>query len=225
MNKNPLPRPVRKILAEWHRDGICDADCLACSSPCCSHSGFAILENVILIYEKYQNGELTRTDYEFPPGRTFTDFVSMNFDVTCYITERWFSKKTIYLFHMRSLSENNETIRIPSGGSYWEIRASLFQSNPWLNKGCIFLSKKVPNWPVDDKDASRVCILHAPDSNEIVTEKPIDCVFFTCTQPLKVKTPTQQVSNQWLRALAVAFPGSDKRFQALVDKDTAKKSP
>ncbi len=224
MGKYPLPKPVTKILAEWHEDGIHEEDCLACSSACCSHGGFAILENVILIYEKYQRGELIRTDYEFPSQLMFTDFVWKYFDVIRFHTGRGPVKKSILVFHMRSLTADNEVISIPAGGSYWETRVSLFTQNPWLNKGCIFLNKKVPNWPEDDKDSSRKCILHTNEFNEMISEKPIDCVFFTCTQPLKPKTPTQQISDRWFRALAVAFPDSVKRCQALIDKDTADKA-
>jgi hypothetical protein len=224
MKKIFFPEPLRKILSHWHQDGIREEDCKACSSACCSHSGFAILENVTLIYEKYKRGELIRTDYEFPQGLTFTDFIWKYFDVNNFSTGRWPFKKSILLYHMRSFTSDNEIISIPTGSFYWEIRASLFNRNPWLNKGCVFLNKKVPNWPQDDKDASRICILHTPDCNEMVTEKPIDCIFFTCSQPMKCKAPTQKVSEQWMRALAVSFPDSASRFHAMIDRDSAKKT-
>ncbi len=219
MNKSPLPKPVAKILSEWHRDSIREEDCKACSSACCSHSGFAILENVTLIYEKYKDGKLVRSDYEFPKNLTFTDFVSKYFDIEGYSFDAWIFKKKLLVFHMRSLAENNEIISLPRMGNYWMIRASLFNQNPWLNKGCVFLNKKVPNWPEDDKDSSRMCILHAPDSHELITEKPIDCIFFTCTQMMRLKTPTPQISEQWLRTLAVSFPDSIRRYNLLLDKD------
>jgi hypothetical protein len=224
MNKYLLPEPLTKILSQWQQDGIREEDCKECSSACCSHGGFAILENVTLIYEKYKEGELLRTDYEFPHGLTFTDFICKYFDVYVYSTGSWLYKKNFVAFHMRSLAENNELISVPTGGNYWEVRTSLFNSNPWLNKGCIFLNKKVPNWPEDDKDSSRRCILHTTGCNKMVTEKPIDCVFFICTQPMKPKTPTQKISIQWMRALAVSFPGSESRFQAMIDKDSVKKT-
>ena len=93
------------------------------------------------------------------------------------------------LFHMRSLSQDGTLIGIPAGGDYWEIRAELFQQNPWLNRGCVFLSHKVGNWPEDDRDASRHCILHTPSSGTNVTAKPIDCVFYTCNKPIDGRVP------------------------------------
>ncbi len=219
MKRNPLPKPVAKILSEWHQNGIHEADCAVCSSACCSHSGFAILENVELIYEKYKEGRLVRADYEFPNNLTFSDFVLKYFDIDGYSFGTWMFKKSALIFHMRSLSENNEIISIPRLGNYWAIRTSMFNQNPWLNQGCIFLNKKAPNWPEDDKDSSRKCILHTPDCNEMVTEKPIDCVFFTCTQMMKLKTPTPQISTQWFRILAVSFPDSIRRYNLLLDKD------
>ena len=179
MKNNQLPNRVKNVLKEWHKDGILPEDCLKCSSGCCSHGGYAILENVTRIYEIYKNNALIREDYEFPAGLSFSDFVWTYFDVISYPAGGRFIRRPIVFFHMKSLTDDNKLIAIPSGGSYWEIRFNLFDSNPWLNKGCIFLNKKVPNWPDDDHDCSRQCILHNPDSKTHLTEKPIDCVFFT----------------------------------------------
>ena len=222
MSKNPFPKRLADILKEWHEDSVREEDCKQCSSACCSYAGFAVLENVMLIYEKYKRGQLVREDYEFPQGLSFTDFVWKYFDIYIYLTGSRFFKKNIVLFHVRSLSNDNHPISIPEGGSYWDVRGSLFHRNPWLNKGCIFLNKKVPNWPEDDKDSSRMCILHTPDCNNVLSEKPIDCLFFTCTKPLTCKEPTEKISKQWRRALAVSYPDSERRFRALIDKQPSK---
>ncbi len=90
------------------------------------------------------------------------------------------------------------------------------------HKGCVFLSKKVPSWPEDDKDSSRRCILHRAESATHLTAKPIDCVFYTCLEPFKAKTPTVKESRRWFRrVLAVLSPRSLERYRALVEKDNA----
>ena len=50
----------------WHSDAVTAQDCEASSSPCCSHGGFAILENVLAIYDLYQGG----TPAHFPEAVT-----------------------------------------------------------------------------------------------------------------------------------------------------------
>ncbi len=215
----PYPAPIVRFLKEYHSGGVTEADCLACSSPCCSLGGFAILENVVQIYELYRQGGLRRTDYEYQPGLGFADFVFQYFDVYKKLVPLAGGEVTLMLFHMRSLSQDGNLIGIPAGGDYWEIRAELFQKNPWLNRGCVFLSHKVGNWPEDDRDASRHCILHTPSSGSHVTAKPIDCVFYTCNKPVDARVPTQEQSANWFRLLATHFPNSLERFEALIHGD------
>ena len=203
----------------------CDPqECIACSSSCCSPGGFGVLENVLAIYELYRRGELKREDYEFPLGLSFRDFVKAHFDVIWYPTGKWLWKKQIACFFMKSLSGDGHLISIPwVGNSFHETRAPLFGENPWLNKGCVFLSKNVEEWLADDKDDSRRCILHHPESSSHLTQKPIDCVFFVCTKPQESKVPTKRISGRWFRALAVSYPKSVERFLSLVEKDKKEK--
>ena len=217
--QQPYPDPIVRFLKEYHAGGVTEADCRACSSPCCSLGGFAILENVVQIYELYWQGGLRRTDYEYEPGLSFADFVFKYFDVYKKKVPLEGGEATLMLFHMRSLSQEGNLISIPAGGDYWEIRAELFQQNPWLNRGCVFLSHKVGNWPEDDRDASRHCILHTPSSGSHVTAKPIDCVFYTCTKPIEGRVPTEQQSANWFRLLSTHFPNSMERFEALIRGD------
>lgn len=70
----------------------------------------------------------------------------------------------------------------------------------------------------------RHCILHASNRNEYITEKPIDCVFFTCTNPMKCKEMTKKISLQWREALSLSFSGSEKRFKELLNLDSEKES-
>lgn len=215
----PYPEPIVRFLKQYHAGGVTEADCRACSSPCCSLGGFAILENVVQIYDVYRRGGLRRAGYEYEPGLSFADFVFKYFDVYKKKVPVDGGEVTLLLFHMRSLSQGNHLISIPAGGDYWEIRAELFQQNPWLNRGCVFLSHKVGNWPEDDRDASRHCILHTPLSGTHVTAKPIDCVFYTCNKPIEGRVPTEAQSGEWFRLLAEHFPNSLERFEAMIRDD------
>lgn len=219
-----LPPKITRLIQKHHRGGVTPADCLACSSACCSHSGFAILENVQLIYELYQAGHLRREDFVFEFGLSFRDFVFKYFDVTCRVTGRWLWQKTLLTFYPRSITGDNRLIVVPRAGSYCYVRSDLFDENPWLNKGCVFLSKKVPNWPEDDGDASRYCLLHAPKSPTHLSAKPIDCVFYTCNTPIDSKIPSSKTSQRLFRALAKAYPRSVERFKRLIEEDEADSS-
>ena len=186
---------------------------------CCSHAGFAILENVLLIYEAYEKGLLKRTDYEFPAGLSFKDFVFKYFDVYIEPVKKWFRKRALVAFRMKSLSSNDNLISIPAVGYYYDARAALFDQNPWLSKGCVFLNKRIPDCSVDDGDSSRYCILHDEQSATHLTTKPIDCVFFTCHKSLEPKVPDPGTSRKWFRALATCYSNSIERFEGLLQND------
>jgi hypothetical protein len=214
-----LPRSVDALIAKHHRGGVTAQDCRQCSSACCSQGGFALLENVLRIYQDYRNNQLRRTDFTFECGLPFRDFVHKYFDVYLQITGKWWWKRSVLLFHMRSLSSDDNVVSIPAVGEFYGTRHQLFSANPWLNKGCVFLSRKVPNWPEDDKDATRHCIVHDDRSRTHMTAKPIDCVFYTCAAPIKAKMPTKADSARWHRALAKAYPKSIERFFAILKVD------
>lgn len=218
----PLTGEALRLLADYHKGCVTEAECAGCSSACCSHGGLAVLENVLLIYGLYREGALKREDYEYPEGLSFRDFVGLYFDLEYHTSGRWFWRRDVLVFHLRSLSPENRPIAIPGVGNYYETRSELFRENPWLNRGCVFLSKKVPNWPEDDGDGSRRCLLHRAESATRLTAKPIDCVFYTCREPFKAKTPTVKESRRWFRrVLAVLSPRSLERYRALVEKDNA----
>jgi len=139
-----FPPKIENFFRRYRKGGIAEGDCLSCSSICCSHAGYAILENVVIIYELYKNGKLEREDYEFPSGLTFEKFVRKYFDVFFDNVNFLFHKKSLATFYMKSLSSDNHLIAIPSFGWYHQTRSELFESNPWLNKGCVFLKKKYP---------------------------------------------------------------------------------
>jgi hypothetical protein len=218
-----LPEAVTRFLDDYHAGGVTEQDCRACSSPCCSLGGFAIFENVVQIHERYRRGDLRRGDYEFEPGLGFAEFVFRYFDVYKKSVTANGVNTTLMLFHMKSLSADGHLISLPGGDDYWEIRKELFQRNSWLNRGCVFLSHKVDNWPSDDGDASRHCILHTRDSATAVTAKPVDCVFFTCNRPLDGRVPSEEQSSAWFRLLAEHFPNSFERFEAMIGEGAAER--
>jgi hypothetical protein len=195
---------------------VTSADCQACSSGCCSRGGFAILENVLETYRLYKAGALRRADYEFKAGLSLEDFIRRYFDVCVHEIEG--RDDPLMCFHMRGLGPTSEPIAIPRVGRYWDTREEMFSRNPWLNRGCIFLSKSVPNWPEDDGEGDRYCILHSPLSGSQVTAKPIDCVFFTCNRPYEARVPSFDESERWFRVLGDAFPRSRPRFERMMGR-------
>ena len=211
-----LPETIARFLDDYHANGVSEQDCRACSSPCCSLGGFAILENVIAIHARYRAGNLRRKDYEYTPGLNFGDFVFRHFDVFKKTVPVNGTDTILMLFHMKSLSRNGDLISLPGGDDYWELRRELFERNPWLNHGCVFLSERVGNWPNDDGRTERHCILHTPGSNSAITAKPIDCLFFTCERPRQGRVPTPLQSDRWFALLAEHFPDSLPRFEALI---------
>jgi hypothetical protein len=212
----PFPPAIRQLLDEHHAGGVTEEDCRACSSPCCSQGGFAILENLPLIYDRYRRGTLARQDFPLPCDLSLREFLLTCFDITERGTGRGRRQQEIVLLHMRSLSGDNQLITVPAVGEYYEVRSQLFADNPWLNRGCVFLSHKCPAGAEDDSDPSRHCLLHDPRSATHLTAKPIDCVYFTCSEPLEARLPSEHDSERWFRALAAAFPQSQRRLADLL---------
>lgn len=199
-----FPPEVFDKLQEHHRGGITEQDCAACCSGCCSRGSFAIFENVVSIYELYKDGRLHREDFEFEPELSFKDFVDRYFDV--YLFDPGEDVATaLALFHMKNVSCVGHLISIPSIGDFWETRDALYDGNPWLNRGCVFLSRTIPDWPTDDGDSDRHCILHQIDSATHLGPKPIDCVFFTCDSPMTPREPAEP-AHKWLEVLRSHYP-------------------
>lgn len=212
MEKIELPKPIVDLIEKHQSGGASKDDCISCSSSCCSQGGFAILENVVLIYELYTHGGLKRTDFEYESNLSFEAFVKKYFDIWEVKVKGFGKRKTLTTFHMKSISSDGNLISIPGARNYYQTRAELFHANPWLNKGCVFLSKRIDNWPRDDKVQDRLCLLHDPESLEYVSAKPVDCIFYTCVDASQAKAPTRQETQSFLALLAKHFPDSKKRF-------------
>ena len=215
----PLPEKIVKIHEAYHRNGISEDDCIACSSVCCSRGGLALLENVVLIYERYREGLIKRDDFSFAPGLTFKQFIIKYFDIYCFQAGNILRRKKLLLFQTKVLTEDNRLISIPAEPGRYTGSRMEEESRPEKEaRGCVFLSNKSPNWPEDDGDKSRHCILHREHFDTHITEKPIDCVFFTCSSPLQVKVPQNRTARKWINMLAEAYPDSMDRFGELAGK-------
>jgi hypothetical protein len=212
-----FPPEIRDFLNEYHSNSLSGEHCITCNSACCSQGGFAILENVVMIYQAYEAGRLKRKDYEFSPGLSFAEFVSKYFDVRSYFIGTLPMGREMLFFHMRNLDPDNNLISIPEGVSYWETRFWLFKQNPALNHGCIFLSEKVPPDYSDDRNTGRHCILHDKHSLQYLSQKPIDCLVFTCEErPGIYKKPRPEQTEQLFKLLSKYYPDSVGRFKKLI---------
>jgi hypothetical protein len=214
-NAVEIPQEIKLLIAKYHVGGISGSECLACSSGCCSQSGFAILENVIAIYELYKQGKLKRKGFKFSKRLSFNDFVFSHFDNYIKMVGPEEHQEGLVQFYPKSIDDRGRLVTIPGGAEFYETRRQLFRDNPWLGRGCIFLSHPCPNWPEDDGYSKRHCILHTPDCYTILGPKPIDCLFYTCAKPYDPVCPSKEESDAWHATLSRAFPRSIERLQRL----------
>jgi hypothetical protein len=213
----PLPAPVQDLLTRYHESSLPGDACIQCNSSCCSQGGFAILENIELIYALYLAGKLKRTDYTFPGGLSFGNFVFTYFDIRVYGIGLPPMEREMVFFHMRNLTGDNHLIAIPEGGSYWETRYQKFAEDPKLNHGCVFLSEKIALG--GNGNTGRHCILHVPESPTHLTAKPIDCLLFGCAaEPGVYRKPGPELTQEWFDVLSRSFPDSVQRLKARLTK-------
>jgi hypothetical protein len=201
-----LPELITVFLEDRKKRISSNVDCSMCNGACCQGSGFAILENIVLIYDKYKRNDLKRDGYEFVSGLSFQQFVNSYFD-DCVINGG------LKAFFPKTLSENNNLISIPPFGSYWENRTYIKANNRWIkHSGCIFLSKKF-----NDMDSKpNYCILHDKFADKEITAKPIDCVFLSCSAVKNTVNPTLNETSVWFSLLNYSFQDSDSRYQTLL---------
>lgn len=215
----PARQRATSLLRQHHAGGVTEEDCRRCSSPCCRQGGFAILENVLEIYAAYRDGALARPDHTFTPGLGFGAFVAQYFDIWRHETGTEQEPRPLLLFHMKHLAPGGHLISIPGVEDYWVTRRALFADNPWLNRGCVFLSRDASADPHGDDDTSRRCLLHPPGPASLSGRKPVGCVYYTCEVPRRPRESPASVTDPWLAELAQAFPHSVERLQALLAHD------
>ncbi len=191
-----LPNKIREYLIERHAES--DSPCNQCNSNCCKGPGFAIFDNVKLIYEKYQKSLLLRSDFEFEKGLSLSQFIFKYFD-------RAVLNGKLLVFFPKVLSENDELVAIPPW-NYWQARDYIFKRKKTF--GCIFLNKK----KIEGDFSTNYCILHNDSVMTEVTEKPIDCLFLYCKGIRKIVNPSQSESNLWFSTIDYCFPNSNENF-------------
>ncbi len=182
------------------RSGSADV-CNSCNATCCSGPGFALLENVLRIYELYQSGLLKRDDYEFEGDLDLASFVYKYFD-------RVFFNNSLLVFFPKTFTENHRMVSIPPW-NYYQAREYIQKRTE--KKGCIFLAK-----PLDPNLAGgNLCLLHHDSLYEEISSKPLDCVFLNCSADKQVIKPLFRESSFWLSMLDYYFPDSKERFSQL----------
>lgn len=196
-----LPAEISEFIEGRENDG--ESPCLACNSSCCNGPGFAILENVTMIYELYMNDKLTRSDYIFEKGLSFCCFVFKYFDITV-INDK------LLVFFPKMISDKDRLITVPPW-NFWQSRDYIIKREK--SYGCIFLKKK----QLENDTSPNYCLLHNGSTNEL-SEKPIDCLFLQCSEVKKIKNPTGDESRDWFDLLDKHFPNSKERFNLLCPK-------
>lgn len=194
----PIPSAIKDFLTD--REKRSNSPCQQCNSACCNGPGFGLLENVLKIYERYANGQLTRNDYQFESGLTLSQFIFKYFDRTIL-------DGRLLVFLPKTLTSNGLNSVPP--WNFWKSREYIHKRSPSL--GCIFLSKK----QIPEDLSPNSCILHSGEASKDVTEKPIDCTFLVCNGIRNVQNPSQTETALWFSLLDYHFPNSIERFNLL----------
>lgn len=193
-----IPKPILELINS-RKPAISSSElCDSCNSNCCSGPGFAIYENVLLIYEKYLDGALKRIDFEFKHGLSFEEFIYEYFDRIS------FQNGSLIVFFPKTLTDSGELLSVPPW-NYYNSRDYL--QNRYGKRGCIFLRKNIK---VNENDNG--CLLHREDKNEELYAKPIDCQFLQCQSNKTVITPSSAESSLWFSLLDYHFPNSLRKF-------------
>lgn len=191
-----IPLPIKTFLDE--RKKGTRSPCENCNSICCKGPGFAILENVLAIYNLYQKDLLIRNDFIFEKGLTLSAFIFKYFDRTIL-------NGKLLVFFPKILSDNKRLLSIPPW-NFWQARDYIMKREKAY--GCIFLDHIY----LKDNNTPNKCILHDDIVNEFVTQKPIDCLFLHCTDKSDIVIPTDSESALWFSLIDYHFRDSINRF-------------
>lgn len=154
--------------------------------------------HILKIYERYTSDTLVRKDFKFEKNLTIKEFIFKYFDRVV------FQSGSLLCFFPKVISEEGSLISVPPW-SYYDARVYLHSRVN--NAGCIFLRKKFTK-----ESSNNGCILHNNNAYENITEKPIDCLFLTCSADMKQIRPSSAESRLWFALLDYHFPNSNKRF-------------
>ncbi len=196
-----LPPEIKYQIARRKNPQFSSEVCLGCTGKCCSGPGFALLENVVEIYDRYITSNLTRSDYQYKPNLSFCQFVMEYFDRVVF-------NNSLLVFFPKVISSHDMLLHVSPLG-YYEAREYIHNRSE--NFGCIFLDRKRNV----GEHRGHKCILHNSSIEDKMTAKPIDCSFLTCTPSMDVINPLNTESNLWFASLDHHFPKSKERFAQL----------
>ncbi len=200
-------------------------DCIECkpsggiSHHCCKTPGFAVYENIHLIYSEYVN----RLWQVVPFGNqrlSMEQFIQFYFTQVILTTtiggdkvllKLYFPKiidcSTItddvtgqmHVFGPRIMPDADLDLLVSFPDDFYDFYKKRNVERP-TNQGCIFLQRG------DDfhMKNSKGCLLHSDDSAKQITTKPIDCVSLNCKLK-ESETEKQQRTITYFGELLMAF--------------------
>jgi hypothetical protein len=196
-----LSDTLQELLAKQTRNAPTLEECVKCEPSggiphhCCRTPGFAVYENIELIYSKY----VDHLWEDVPFGNknfSIEQFIQFYFTQVIFTSIIAGDKILLKLFFPKIIDqlmiENNTTGSIILFGprimpdadldlivSFPEDFHRFYTKRNYdrpTNQGCIFL-KREKNFQIEH---SKGCLLHVDGSAKRITTKPIDCVSFNC---------------------------------------------
>lgn len=196
-----LSNELQTLLAKQVQDAPTLEECMRCepsggiSHHCCSTPGFAISDNVELIYSEYvdrlweavpfgnQNLSIDQFMQFYFTQVTFTSMIAEDkvllklffpkiIDYTM-ITDDTTGK--MHRFGPRIMPDADLDLFVSFPDGFYDFYTKRNVDRP-TNQGCVFLQRGT-DFHIKH---SKGCLLHADDSAKQITTKPIDCVSFNC---------------------------------------------
>ncbi|MGD9082981.1 MAG: hypothetical protein PVJ50_05430 [Desulfobacterales bacterium] len=197
-----LSKTLQELLSKQTKDAPTLEECMTCkpsggvSHHCCKTPGFAIYENIQLIYSEYVN-QLWEAVPFGNKNLSFDQFVQFYFTQVIFTSIIGREKVLLKLYFPKIIDytiipdDTADKMHIFGPRIMPDADLDLIVSFPddfhnfytkrnierLTNQGCVFLHRG------EDFQIkySKGCLLHAEGSTERITTKPIDCVSFNCT--------------------------------------------
>jgi hypothetical protein len=208
-----LSKELQELLSKQIRDAPTLEDCIKCepsggiSHHCCKTPGFAVYENIQLIYSEYVNHlwEAVPFGNKNLSIDQFLQFYFTQVIFTCIIAEDRVSLKLyfpkiidhaiitddttgkMHVFGPRIMPDADLDLFVSFPDDFYDFYTKRNVERP-ANQGCVFL-RRGENLQIKH---SKGCLLHADDSAKQITTKPIDCVSFNCKLKVSEKENQQR---------------------------------
>ena len=196
-----LSNTLQELLSKQTKDSPTLEECLKCEPSggiphhCCKTPGFAVYENIRLIYSEYVNhlweavpfgNQNLNMDQFIQFYFTPVVFTSL-FDENKVMLKLFFPKIIDYTiiaddktgkahrFGPRIVSDADLDLLVSFPDDFNTFFAKRNYERP-TNQGCVFL-KRGEDFQITN---SMGCLLHTGDSTKQLTTKPIDCVSYNC---------------------------------------------